>query len=168
MRQNISPDVLDTAVQKANLWLKDVQRFGRLRGKAQAYSALRSVLHAIRDCLPAGAATRFSAQMPLLVKGVFFDGWHLSAKPRRLDRDAFVARLREALRGQEGLDPFLALESVVRALDLHLGRHELEKVQYILPRDVRALIRERIADLRKDQAVALTRDGAGEEARRRG
>ena len=64
-----TPDAFDTAVQKGNIWLKDIEKAGKLRSRFQAYAVLRSVLHALRDCLPPAEAVKFSAQ----------DGWlHIS------------------------------------------------------------------------------------------
>ena len=62
-------------------------RMGR-RGRTyeKAYAVLRSVLHALRDCLPPAEVVKFSAQMPMMVKGVFFDGWKITPKPLGLTR----------------------------------------------------------------------------------
>ncbi len=59
-----------------------------------AYSALRAVLHALRDRLTAQQATHLGAQLPLLVRGIYYEGWHAAQKPTG-DRqvDEFLTRV---------------------------------------------------------------------------
>jgi len=139
-----TPDVFDTAVQKSNIWLRDIQEAGHLRSRFQAYAALRSVLHALRDCLPAGEVAKLAAQMPLLVKGVFYDGWKFTPKPLRLSREGFQALVRRTLRDQAGLDPTLAVRSVLTAMYQHVTPPMVDAMQYVLPREVRAYIRDQV------------------------
>ena len=152
MGRNI-PDAFDSSLQKSNLWLKDVQQAARLRSRFQAYSAVRVVLHALRDCLPAAHAVKLSAQMPLLLKGIFFDGWRLAPKPHRLDRDQFFGRLRNELAVQPEIDPSLALEAVIVCLYRHLSPDAIDRALFVLPREIRTLIREVRADLPRSGAV---------------
>lgn len=139
-----TPDAFDSAVQKSNLWLKDVQAEARLADRIQAYSALRAVLHALRDCLPQGGALKLASHLPLLLKGVFFDGWK-PAKPLRLDRREFLDRLSRDLRGYRELDPSLALHAVMRALETHVGRAQVASLVFVLPRGVRSLFEESVS-----------------------
>ena len=135
-----TPDTFDTAVQKGNIWLKDIEQAGKLRSRFQAYAALRSVLHALRDCLPPAEAVKFSAQMPLMVKGVFFDGWKLTPKPLRLSRVEFDAHIRRSLKEQTGVDPYTALKAVLTALHRHISPSVLETIQTVLPREVHVAV----------------------------
>lgn len=134
------PAVFNSAPQKANVWLKDIQDTARARTRLQAYAALRVVLHALRDCLPPTEAAKLSAQMPLLIKGLFFDGWKAGAKPRRMGHAEFMDEISKGLRAQQGLDAALALSAVVRALSRHITRGELGAVCAVLPREVRAAV----------------------------
>lgn len=136
-----TPDAFDTAVQKANIWLKDIEAAGKLRSRFQAYAALRSVLHALRDCAPAAEAVKLSAQMPLMIKGVFFDGWKLSPKPLRLSRKEFEDVLRGGLKEQNGVEPTVALKAVLSAVSLHLSPSVLETFQLVLPSEVHEAVR---------------------------
>jgi len=67
----------DTMVGKANRHLKDVEcglRWPKERRK-QSYAALRAVLYPLRDRLPVETAVQFGAQLPTIVRGVYYDGW---------------------------------------------------------------------------------------------
>jgi uncharacterized protein (DUF2267 family) len=68
-------DVFDQTLQKTNIWLKEIMDdLGPDRQRA--YHALRAVLHTLRDRLTVEEAAHLSAQLPLLVRGIYFEGWH--------------------------------------------------------------------------------------------
>lgn len=150
-----TPDAFDTAVQKGNIWLKDIERAGGLRSRFQAYAVLRSVLHALRDCLPPAEAVKFSAQMPLMIKGVFFDGWKVTPKPTRMTRAEFDACVRRGLKEEGGVEPATALKAVLSALCLHLSPSVIDTIEPVLPREVHAAVRSALAEIRAEQAVGL-------------
>lgn len=150
-----TPDAFDTAVQKGNIWLKDIEQAGKLRSRFQAYAALRSVLHALRDCLPPAEAVKFSAQMPLLVKGVFFDGWKVTPKPLRLDRVEFHAYIGRSLKDESGVDPATALRAVLSALSRHISPSVLDTLEPVLPREVHAAVHAALLEVRAKQVVGL-------------
>lgn len=155
-----TPEIFDTSTQKANLWLKDVQLTARHLTRFQAYSALRAVLHTLRDCLQPGPASKLAAQMPLLIKGVFFDGWKAHLKPERLSREEFLERIRMKLRGQANVDPSLALEAVVRALYRRITPGELDAARGVLPAGVRAAVQAAIAGMKADEGIDVEREAA--------
>ncbi|MBI2385085.1 MAG: DUF2267 domain-containing protein [Elusimicrobia bacterium] len=135
-----TPDAFDTAVQKGNIWLKDIETAGKMRSRFQAYAALRSVLHALRDCLPPAEAVKFSAQMPLMIKGVFFDGWKVTPKPRRMSRAEFYDRIRGGLKEATGVEPATALKAVLFTLNCHISPKVLDTIEPVLPREVHAAV----------------------------
>lgn len=73
--------MLDHTVQQTNLWLKRLMAEHHFKTRHDAYSALRAVLHALRDRLTPEQAVHFGAQLPLLVRGIYYEGWHLAGKP---------------------------------------------------------------------------------------
>lgn len=149
-----TPDAFDTAVQKGNIWLKDIEKAGKLRSRFQAYAALRSVLHALRDCLPPAEAVKFSAQMPLLVKGVFFDGWKVAPKPARMTRTDFNACIRRGLKEETGVEPATALKAVLDAMCRHISPTVLDGIEPVLPREVHAAVHAALAEIRAERTVA--------------
>jgi uncharacterized protein (DUF2267 family) len=56
----------------------------------QAYQALRAVLQTIRDGLPVMEPVHLGSQLPMLVRGMYYEGWTPLDKPLKLTRDEFL------------------------------------------------------------------------------
>ncbi len=67
--------VFDKAVQDANIWLNELNETLDWDDKQRAYRLLRSVLHTVRDRLPINEASHLAAQLPMLIRGIYFEGW---------------------------------------------------------------------------------------------
>lgn len=86
----------DTMVDKANRLLKDVEEafeWPKERRK-QSYAALRAVLHPLRDRLPVETAVQFGAQLPTIVRGIYYDGWKPAETPVKMSNEEFFSRVR--------------------------------------------------------------------------
>jgi uncharacterized protein (DUF2267 family) len=131
----------DATVQKTNEWLKRlIETEGWTR--RQAYQALHATLHALRDRLPIDEMAQLSAQLPMLVRGFFFEGWDPSVNPARLRTlDAFLARIDAELASPDAIEPEKAARAVFRLLDEQISEGEMEDVRHVLPSDLRELWR---------------------------
>jgi len=69
------PASLSHAVQLTQQWLKELRDNGDLDDEAAALSALRAVLHQLRDRLTPEEAVDLAAQLPLIVRGIYFEAW---------------------------------------------------------------------------------------------
>jgi len=69
---------LDHTIQQTNIWLKTLAEQMHIEDRHDAYRALRSVLHVLRDRLTTEQAVHLGAQLRLLVRGIFYDGWRSS------------------------------------------------------------------------------------------
>lgn len=76
-------DVFDSTVQQTNLWLKGIMDRLESDDRHLAYQALRATLHVIRDRITPENAVHFGAQLPMLIRGLYFEGWKMSNKPTR-------------------------------------------------------------------------------------
>jgi uncharacterized protein (DUF2267 family) len=97
-------DTFDRTVQESNLWLKDVMERLDTTDRHHAYSNLRAVLHALRDRIGAESAAHLGAQLPMLLRGLFYEGWDPTGKPTKERHEAaFLAHIaRELPRAQAG------------------------------------------------------------------
>jgi uncharacterized protein (DUF2267 family) len=133
-------DVFDTTIQKTNIWLNDVARQAGCPGKHAAYQALRATLHALRDRLTVDEVAQLAAQLPMLIRGLYYEGWDPSGKPLRLrHRDEFLERIAQELRGSDQWDPELAARGVFSVLAQHVSEGEIEDVRDLLPAKLRDL-----------------------------
>lgn len=125
---------LDRAVHKTNEWLLDLA--GRLGtdDRQQAYQALRAVLHALRDRLSVSEASQLAAELPLVLRGVFFEGWAPAARPSRVrEVDEFIADVRERLAPVVRDEAEAFIRGVFKLLAARVSAGEICDVQKTLP-----------------------------------
>ncbi len=83
-------NIIDRSVEKAHIWLNDLAEELGTSDQQYAYRVLRAVLHALRDRLAVDEAAQLAAQLPIFIRGVFYDGWDPSRTPERArDADSF-------------------------------------------------------------------------------
>jgi uncharacterized protein (DUF2267 family) len=131
---------LDHTVQQTNIWLKKLESDHHLPGRHHAYAALRAVLHALRDRMTPEQAAHLGAQLPTLVRGIFYEGWHPAGTPKT-DRQvqAFLAHVAAELPPQYPRDALGVTEAVFEVLAHELDPGEIAKVVGALPAPLRAL-----------------------------
>jgi uncharacterized protein (DUF2267 family) len=133
-------DILGDAFATTEDWLADVrEEFGWVSERG-AYLMLRSTLHAVRDHLTVEQAARLGAALPVLVRGIYFQGWKPADPPAvATDRDAFLAWIERGCRVEPGPDPEDAARAVFNVLADRLDTDEAEMVVRSLPPDLRRL-----------------------------
>lgn len=119
MRTQDHLDVITTTIQKTYGWLDELgEEVGRLT-RRQAYHLLRGFLHVLRDRLVVDEAVQLGPQLPILVRGFYYEGWDPSRTPEKLRRTEIVGRFAsEAAISDPG-----SAEEVFRAATRTLLRH---------------------------------------------
>jgi uncharacterized protein (DUF2267 family) len=129
--------VFDHSVQETNVWLKAVAEELPL-DRHEAYIALRVVLHALRDRLPPEVAVHFGAQLPALMRGFYYEGWHMAGKPTKERHvEEFADHVLRELPPQFPLDALS--RGVFEILWEKLGPGEFAKLVDHLPVSLRTL-----------------------------
>jgi uncharacterized protein (DUF2267 family) len=132
--------VFDTFVEDGNIWLKAVMQRLKTDNATAAHAALRAALHALRDRIPPENAVNFGAQLPTLIRGIFFENWHIAGTPTK-ERHVgpFLAHLKEGM--PKGLD--ISAEDAARAvfgvICDQVDQGEVIKVLNLMPRELRDL-----------------------------
>jgi uncharacterized protein (DUF2267 family) len=138
-------DVFDTTLHKTNAWLNELRTELLTEDRHLAYLALRATLHALRDRLPTAEVAHLGAQLPMLIRGLYYEGWNPKSRPLKLRRkEEFLARIAEELqRVDDAVDPELLAEAVFAVLARRITEGEIEDVKGILPSAIRELWPER-------------------------
>ncbi|HSI91506.1 MAG TPA: DUF2267 domain-containing protein [Adhaeribacter sp.] len=68
-------------LKDANTWLHYAQRALGIQDEEQTIRIFRAVLHALRDRMPAPEAVNLGAQLPILWKGIYFQGFKIREEP---------------------------------------------------------------------------------------
>lgn len=131
-------DTFDKTVQESNLWLKDIMDRLGTTDRHHAYSSLRAVLHALRDRIGAESAAHLGAQLPMLLRGLYYEGWDPTDKPtKERHEEAFLAHIaRELVRAEEG-EVEHGVVAVLDVLSKHIGRGAAVKIAVMFPQDLR-------------------------------
>lgn len=132
-------DALERTLQKTNQWLAEIQDEVGAIGRAEAYCALRATLHVLRDRLPAREALQLGAQLPMLIRGLYFEGWTMPEKPARLRHlDEFLGAVAlEAGRPLQSTE--VEVRAVLGVLVRHVSPGEIADVVGALPVELRSL-----------------------------
>ncbi len=132
-------EVFDKTLQETNIWLKELMdELGPDRQRA--YHALRAVLHALRDRLTVDHAAHLSAQLPMLVRGIYFEGWHPAHKPNlERSRDEFLEHIQRNMHGVEPMNPEAAARAVFGVIERHVAGGEVRHIKESLPKPLQAL-----------------------------
>jgi uncharacterized protein (DUF2267 family) len=131
-----------TTVDRTNRILKEIEKaYGWPKERRnQSYAALRGVLHALRDRLTVDEAAQLAAQLPTLVRGIFYEGWDPSRVPQRMSAEEFLGRVRQEFRYDlEGGVPQL-IQTVMDALRRHVTEGEWDDIRAGLPAELAAVL----------------------------
>ena len=129
----------DRTIQETNTWLNDISEAMGDPRRTVAYHALRGTLFALRDRLPPAEVFDLAAQFPMLIRGLFFEGYRPKGKPEKMHRDAFLERVQDELQSAGGANVENAVRAVFQVLEQHVGAGEIEDVRQALPADLRDL-----------------------------
>jgi uncharacterized protein (DUF2267 family) len=130
----------DKTIEKTNIWLKELQAIMGWESREQAYHALRAVLHAVRDRLLPEEAVDLAAQMPMLVRGFFYESWRIPHKPLKYrDKKPFLEQVSKEAPGIGEAQLERAVTAVFEVLASQIPGGETEQVRRALPAGVREL-----------------------------
>jgi uncharacterized protein (DUF2267 family) len=136
----MSSRAIESTVQKTHEWIEAV--CGNLGGRVErdtGYNVLRAVLHGVRDRLSVDSAAHLGAQLPMLVRGLYYEGWHPANKPLRLRHaDEFLALVEQELT-PEVIDPVPGVQAVFRTFEQFLDPGTIDKLLLAMPREIREL-----------------------------
>ncbi len=129
-----SADTVNSTFEKAHPWLQDLAAAGHFRDEFQAYCGFCTVMHAVRDFLHADAAAHVGAQLPMLIREMYYDRWDPAAVTvAECTIPNFLEYVRLSLNPGCEIDPHTAVHAVFRLLDEKITLGELQNIRQVLP-----------------------------------
>jgi uncharacterized protein (DUF2267 family) len=133
-------DVFDTTLHKTHGWLNELMQIAGWQDEQRAYLALRATLHALRDRLSVEEVAQLGAQLPMLVRGFYYEGWDPTGKPlKERHKDEFLARIAQPFREDEPVDAEQIAHAVFTLLATRISEGEIEDVRHVLPAEIQEL-----------------------------
>jgi uncharacterized protein (DUF2267 family) len=134
------PEVFETTLQKTNLWVKQLSDALHWDDHHKAYHGLRAVLHALRDRLPVPEAAHLGAQLPMLVRGFYYDNWKPTSTPVKMKTaQEFYDVVKKNFAADQNVNPMRLTHTVMQVLARNLSPGELEKLAEIFPPHLREI-----------------------------
>ncbi len=135
----------DSTIQTTNTWLHEIMEEMGWEERHRAYHALRAVLHALRDQFPVNEAVGLGAQLPLLVRGIYYDGWQVSKVPlRERKKEVFLAHVGQSYEFDTDIDLEQVTKVVFRVLAKHVAPGEVERIRKLLAEELRTMWPENV------------------------
>jgi uncharacterized protein (DUF2267 family) len=133
-------DVFDRTIHKTNNWLNELMEVLGWHDRHKAYLALRVTLHALRDRLTLEEVAQLGAQLPMLIRGFYYEGWDPTGKPlKERHKEEFLARIEEQFSGDDRADAKQVARAVFSVLSDRVTEGEIEDVKHVLPAELREL-----------------------------
>ena len=132
-------DSLDRSIAKANAWMADIDKEFDTDNRQLAYRVARAWLHCLRDRLTVQVAAHFAAQLPELLRGVFYDGWNPSHVPVKYGAGEYVTRFARDARVHD-TDVTKAARVVTAVARRHMSAGVVDEAFGLLPADLRRLL----------------------------
>jgi uncharacterized protein (DUF2267 family) len=131
--------VFDETLHKTNMWLKEIAQELSM-DRHGAYQVLRAVLHCLRDRLTINEAADLGDQLPMLIRGIYYEAWHPAGKPHKIrSRDEFLTGITTRIATKQSIDAENAARAVFRTLGNRVSPGEIRDVIHVLPEEIRTL-----------------------------
>ena len=131
-------EAIESSTQKTHEWIGSTAAATHLE-KRDAYKALRAVLHTMRDRLTLNDAVHFAAQLPMFLRGLFYDGWEPAKVPVKMSSTEFLQSVQQKIVSDEVIDPLRITRRVFAVIMSFVGVGEMEKIKHCFPKDLQEL-----------------------------
>lgn len=130
---------LTNAVKATQEWIDDLlQRLG-WHDRERTYRVLLATLHALRDSLGRDEAIYVGEQLPPLLRGLYYQGWHPGARGARRSRSEFLDRIHDGVHRDPAVDAEAVARAVFALLAARLPAGEIENAKAATPKPLHNL-----------------------------
>jgi uncharacterized protein (DUF2267 family) len=133
-------EVIDHSVQLTHEWINELADVLDWADQRQVLQLLRSVLTGIRDHLPHEESAGFAAQLPILLRGMYYEGWRPATTPEKdRSKESFVGKVQKNIKMDLEYGGEEDIASVMRFLSGKVSAGEISDVRSALPPKIRSL-----------------------------
>lgn len=129
-------------MQKTHEWLHAFATRLGVDDEQAAYRMFRGFLQTLRDRLTIDEAADLAAQLPVFLRGTFYEGWRPSQTPHTYhDQDTFLELVRQRAQPPDEVAVSTLARAAGGVLSDHITAGEYEHVMAQLPTPVATLLR---------------------------
>ncbi|WP_456387534.1 DUF2267 domain-containing protein [Profundibacter sp.] len=133
-------EVIDHTVQTTHEWINELKERLDWVGHRDALHLLRVTLTGVRDHLSHEEAADFAAQLPMLIRGMFYEGWQPASTPfKDRSQQAFVKRIEEQIASGIDYRGVEDITTVFKLLNARISSGEVSDMRGGLPSGIRDL-----------------------------
>jgi len=132
--------IFERTTHEAHAWVNEVAGRTGWSNEREALRLLRTVLVKVRDHLPVNEVAQFAAQLPVILRGMFYEGWQPKTTPvHERHVDDFMAAIADSVGDVMEFSGSDDIEAVFEVINLHISKGEVEDVRACLPQELRNL-----------------------------
>jgi uncharacterized protein (DUF2267 family) len=122
-------EIFDRTIQETNGWLKSLMEHLRTDNRHTAYVVLRAALHALRDHVGPSVAQGLGEQLPMLMRGFYYENWRFEANHRLVaDKHELAERIRAEMPAGTRVTPTHAAKAVFEVMWEKVAPDEVAKL----------------------------------------
>ena len=131
---------IEKSTQKTKEWLHEIQDELGWENENMVYIATRAVIQTLRDRLPVEEAVELADELPMVMKGMYYEGYKATGKPEKIkNREEFFQKVQEKS-PRRPIKTEEATKAVFNTLERKLGKAgEIRQVRHNLPKDLQNL-----------------------------
>jgi uncharacterized protein (DUF2267 family) len=138
---NTGLDTFDKSVQQTNQILKDLElQLGWENRRDQTFDLLRISLQALRDRLPVNPAVHLGSELPMLMRGLYYEGWDPDKVPIKINKESFLENIRREFKYNSELN-IEKLVNIALATTLQTVSDDTQQqIREVLPEGIAKLV----------------------------
>jgi len=131
-------ETIESTTHKTHEWIARIAETLHME-KREAWKSLRAVLHTVRDRLPLEVAVHFGAQLPMLIRGMYYEGWEPFKVPIKLSLRELLEMVQQEIVTDRVINPVEITQAVLGVVASYVGIGEMDKVKHSFPSDMQNL-----------------------------
>ncbi|TVR31282.1 MAG: DUF2267 domain-containing protein [Balneolaceae bacterium] len=131
---------LEKYCNETKSWLNDIANVMRVPDRTDwAMNVMKAVLHTIRDRTTLQEVFHLSAQLPVLVRGIYLEGYKPTGKPIKMNAEEFMQQIKKRMAPSIDIPVTEAVRAVITVLYERTSPGEMDDIKGLMPKDIQKL-----------------------------